>query len=419
MSGKDKTFPLSLPAQAIDARTTEPPGAFDRWCLARLYDLAGRPDIEIMLWDGATRVGNPAGGGRLRVYGRTALLRLLANPQVQFGDLYSIGAVEVEGELVRFLEAVYPRADRVSGAGALHRKLISLTERPRANTLDAARDNIHHHYDLGNDFYELWLDPEMQYTCAYFPDPALDLHAAQLAKLEHVCRKLELKPGMRVVEAGCGWGGLARYMARVHGVQVDAYNISREQLAYARERAAREGLAGQINYIEDDYRNIRDRYDAFVSVGMLEHVGPGNYGALGKVIDRCLAPHGRGLVHSIGRNRPRYMNGWIERRIFPGAYPPTLREAMDVFEPHDLSVLDVENLRMHYARTLEFWLGSYEANAGWVRARFDETFYRAWRLYLAGSIAAFTTGSLQLFQFVFARARNNELSWSRAHLYRD
>jgi len=150
---------------------------------------------------------------------------------------------------------------------------------------------------------------------------------------------------------------------------------------------------------------------------MLEHVGLDNYPELGGVINRALKPSGRGLIHSIGRNKARLMNGWIEKRIFPGAYPPTLREAMHIFEPYELSVLDVENLRLHYAKTLEHWLERYEGNVDWVGRTFDERFVRAWRLYLAGSIAAFTTGSLQLFQIVFARSTDNELPWSRAHLY--
>ncbi len=257
----------------------------------------------------------------------------------------------------------------------------------------------------------------MQYTCAYFPDPAMSLEEAQLAKLHHVCRKLQLKPGDRVVEAGCGWGGLARFMAREYGVTVKAYNISREQVKYARERAAEEGLSGQVEYIEDDYRNIEGEFDVFVSVGMLEHVGTRDYRVLGDVIDRCLTPTGRALIHTIGRNQPGPMNAWIERRIFPGAYPPTLREMMDIFEPNRFSVLDVENLRLHYARTLEHWLQRYEQHVPEIEANLDAAFVRAWRLYLAGSIAAFTSGELQLFQVVFSRASNNLLPWSRAYLY--
>ena len=208
-------------------------------------------------------------------------------------------------------------------------------------------------------------------------------------------------------------------MARQYDVHVRSYNISHQQVCYARERAEAEGLADRIEYVEDDYRNIEGEYDAFVSVGMLEHVGYDNYKQLGTVIDRCLKPEGRGLVHSIGRNKPELMNAWIEKRIFPGAYPPSLKEMMDIFEPWNLSVLDVENLRLHYAQTLRHWLERYERHADRVEAMFDRNFVRAWRLYLAGSVASFTTSSLQLFQITFARRENTSLPWTRAHLYRD
>ncbi len=152
---------------------------------------------------------------------------------------------------------------------------------------------------------------------------------------------------------------------------------------------------------------------------MLEHVGKADFPTLGKVIDRCLKPDGRGLIHTIGRNRPAPMNAWIERRIFPGAYPPSLKEMMQIFEPNHLSILDVENLRLHYSRTLQHWLERYEANSDKVGSMMDDEFVRTWRLYLAGSIAAFDVGELQLFQVVFSRNANNQLPWSRAHLYRD
>jgi cyclopropane-fatty-acyl-phospholipid synthase len=199
---------------------------------------------------------------------------------------------------------------------------------------------------------------------------------------------------------------------------VRAFNLSREQIAHARRRAAAEGLAGQVEFVEDDYRNIAGRHDAFVSVGMLEHVGPDHYQELGGLIDRCLTERGRGLIHSIGRNRAMPMNGWIEKRIFPGAYPPSLREMMEIFEPWDFSVLDVENLRLHYARTLEHWLARFESAADEVRRMFDERFVRTWRLYLAGSVAGFTSGQMQLFQVLFARAGNNDIPLTRSDIYR-
>ena len=163
----------------------------------------------------------------------------------------------------------------------------------------------------------------MAYTCAYYPTAAATLDEAQVAKMDHVCRKLRLQSGETVVEAGCGWGTLALHMARHYGVRVRAFNISREQIAYARERAARAGLSGQVEYVEDDYRNISGRFDAFVSVGMLEHVGVENYETWAAVIRRALGGRGRGLIHSIGRNYPAPLQPWIEKRIFPGAYPPS------------------------------------------------------------------------------------------------
>jgi cyclopropane-fatty-acyl-phospholipid synthase len=348
------------------------------------------------------------------------MFKTIVNPELYFGDLYTSGQVSIAGDLVRFMEIIYTNLKNKVEKSWLRSLVLWLQHRRIANSFDKARNNIYHHYDIGNDFYRLWLDrAEMQYTCAYFPEQSMTLEQAQVAKLDHVCRKLELKPGQQVVEAGCGWGGLALFMARHFGVKVTAYNISREQVAYARARAAEEGLADRVEYVLDDYRNIQGVYDAFVSVGMLEHVGKKDFTTLGAVINRCLKTEGRGLIHSIGRNRPAPMNAWIERRVFPGAYPPSLMEMMQIFEPNHLSVLDVENLRLHYSLTLRHWLQRYEQHRETILQMMDEPFVRTWRLYLAGSISAFNVGELQLFQVVFSREQNNQIPWSRAHLYAD
>jgi cyclopropane-fatty-acyl-phospholipid synthase len=209
-------------------------------------------------------------------------------------------------------------------------------------------------------------------------------------------------------------------MARTRGVSVTACNLSKEQIRHARRRAAEEGLAGRVEFLEEDYREMKGTYDAFVSIGMLEHVGKAHYAALGALIDRCLPrERGRGLLHFIGRDRPGELNPWIRKRIFPGAYPPTVREVLStIIEPRRFSVLDVENLRLHYARTLGHWLARFESAAARVAAMFDETFVRTWRLYLSGSQASFNTGFLQLFQLTFARSGDNDLAWTRAELYR-
>jgi cyclopropane-fatty-acyl-phospholipid synthase len=403
----------SLPAENVNA--------VDRWLAKKLLLVLDSPGIRIKLWDGRG-VAPDAGDSLGSIYfrDRGALYQTLLNPELKWGDLYAAGRVEVDGDLAGLLEAVYRGMQRGTRWKWLERLNGALHNRTIRNTLRRAADNIHHHYDIGNDFYRLWLDAEaMQYTCAYYPEADMELEAAQVAKMHHVCRKLQLQPGDRVVEAGCGWGGFALYMAQHHDVEVTAYNISREQVKYAREKARALGLAERVNYVLDDYRNVSGKYDVFVSIGMLEHVGPRHYPVLGRVIRQCLRPGGRGLIHSIGRNRPKPINAWIERRIFPGAYPPTLREMMDIFEPAGMSVLDVENLRLHYARTLDAWLGRFEKHADEVRAMMDERFVRCWRLYLAGSKAAFTTGQLQLFQVLFTREENNALPRSRAHVYAD
>jgi cyclopropane-fatty-acyl-phospholipid synthase len=387
----------------------------EQWLMQRLLAALGDPPLTVQL-SGAWRVPGCGEGHRLRVRlsDRATLWKLLWDPLYQFGEAYADGRLEVDGDLFDLLMRLYGRSvGGTRGWGRLRR----WWHRPRRNSLAGSRENIHHHYDLGNDFYALWLDEQLVYTCAYFPDPQMSLEAAQIAKLDHVCRKLRLRPGERVIEAGCGWGALALHMARHYGVRVQAYNISHEQIVYARQRAQREGLAGQVEFLEEDWRAIRGPCEAFVSVGMLEHVGASHYRELGAVLDRCLVPEGRGLIHTIGQIRPLPIHPWIERRIFPGAYPPTLAQITQVFEPFDFAVWDVENLRLHYALTLRHWHERFERAAEAIRQRLGERFVRMWRLYLCGSRAAFECGSLHLFQVVFARSSSRAVPWTRAYLY--
>jgi cyclopropane-fatty-acyl-phospholipid synthase len=348
----------------------------------------------------------------VRLADTRALLALLRNPQMNFGDLYTDGRLEVEGNLVRLLEDLFRLPD--SRVSRITNAVLGIGH---PNSLRGSRRNIHQHYDLPTEFHAIYLDPELQYTCAYFPTESATLNEAQVAKMDHVCRKLWLRPGETVVEAGCGWGSLALHMARHYGVRVKAFNISSEQMAYARERLRKTGLGAQVEYIEDDYRNISGHFDAFVSVGMLEHVGRTHYRELGSVIRRAIGESGRGLLHFIGRNKPKPLNPWIRKRIFPGGYPPVLREVMDVLEPQDFTVLDVENLGRHYARTLEFWLQNFEQAFDRTAQQYGMALARKWRLYLAGAVAGFRTGGMHLFQLVFAGRECASVPWTRAYLY--
>jgi cyclopropane-fatty-acyl-phospholipid synthase len=393
-------------AQTLPAPPRDRTNAVDRWAVARIRQTVRAAPLVFRLWDGFELV--PASRpviGRITFRCRRALLAWLWNPELHLGEAFMSGEIEIDGDLLAIVEAIY----RALPPAAPRRWTRHLP-----NSARAARANVHHHYDLGNDFYRLWLDREMVYTCAYFPAAGMTLEDAQMAKMDLVCRKLRLQPGDRVIEAGCGWGALSLYMASRYGARVRAFNISPEQIAWARSRARADGLADRVEFVEDDYRNVSGTCDAFVSIGMLEHVGRPHYRTLGAVLDRTLAADGRGLLHFIGRNRPAPLNAWIRRRIFPGAYAPALHEVCErVLAPHEFSVLDVDNLRLHYAETLDHWLRRFDAARAAVRAAFDEPFTRAWALYLAGSEAAFTTGSLQVFQIVFARGGSNAVARTR------
>ncbi|MCX5660797.1 MAG: cyclopropane-fatty-acyl-phospholipid synthase [Planctomycetota bacterium] len=413
-------------AVSAEAGVWASPGAgvlgVERRLAQRMLRYLHNPPIRVVMWNGESIAppGNPDNPdappvARVVLRDRAAFYRLLSNPDREFGELYSAGRLVIEGDLLACIEAVYRS---MTAGGSFRDHVPGRLHRVGANTLGRSRAHIHRHYDIGNDFYRLWLDEAMVYTCAYFAEPDMTLGAAQQAKMEHVCRKLRLRPGQSVIEAGCGWGALAIHMAQHHGVHVRAFNISHEQLVFARARAHDLGLDDRVEFIEDDYRNIAGRCDAFVSVGMLEHVGPSDYQTLGRVVDGCLSETGLALIHSIGRNRPMRMNPWIASCIFPGGYTPALSEMTQIFEPAGFSVLDVENLRLHYALTLRNWLDRYEQSADRVRWMFDDRFVRMWRLYLAGSLAAFTTGWMQLFQVVFTRWSNNEIPMTRADLYR-
>jgi len=382
----------------------------------KLHGALGAPEICFALPDG--RSVGPEEGAVASVHFQDARapLALAFDPQLAFGDLFVAGRIRVEGSLVDLLCVTNDFPADVGLRSRLGGRI-----RPPASwrqALGRATRNARHHYDAGNEFYALWLDERMVYTCAYFETPGMSLEEAQVAKLDLVCRKLRLRPEQRVLELGAGWGALALHMARAYGARVRAFNVAQEQVAWAREQAEKQGLASRVEFVLDDWRNATGRYDAFASVGMLEHVGPGHYAELGRVIDRSLAPDGLGFVHTIGRSQPHPLNRWIAKRVFPNAHPPALSEMMRIFEPRDFAVLDVENLRRQYALTAQHWLDRYRANRRLIAERVREETARAFELYLAGTVAAFRSATLSLYQVVFTRARNDAIPWTRADLYR-
>lgn len=353
---------------------------------------------------------------------RRALYDTMRRVGLGFGESYMQGEIDIQGEMQQVARVGFQLADRYVEPSLFTKIRAAVEYFLRRNTLDGSRKNIAAHYDLGNDFYSLWLDREAkQYTCAYFKSEKDSIEKAQLQKLDLVCRKLRLQPGEAVVEAGCGWGGFALHAARNYGVKIRSYNISKEQIAYAREKAQRLGIPeSRVEYVLDDYRNIgKDgrSYDKFVSIGMLEHVGRENYAGLYDIIRRVVKPGGLALVHSISRVAAARMDPWLEKYIFPGAYIPSLSEMITPVERRydPLHVVDVENLRYHYALTLDRWVERFEENADQIRDRYGEAFVRMFRFYLESSAAGFRYGGVLLYQILMSNGYDDRAPLTREH----
>ncbi len=330
-------------------------------------------------------------------------------PSLVFGEGYMRGEIEVRGSLMDFLEGMYrtwPDAtsgwvDRLMGWWCAAPRRAS----PRRSTAQARR-----HYDLGNDFFRLWLDPSMTYSCAYFLSEEDDLAAAQAQKVELLCRKARLETGQTLLDIGCGWGSLLFHAARRYGVHATGVTPSVEQARRIHEQALREGLGERVQVMRGDWREVEGRYDRIISVGMFEHVGVRQYRAFFRKWRELLSPGGLSILHTIGRMAPQPMDPWITRYIFPGGYLPALTQIASFCDRARLRILDVENLAGHYARTLAHWWANFEAARDRVVRMYDEPFARMWELYLRGSEAGFRWGGLQLWQVVVAHAEG-EAPW--------
>ncbi len=374
--------------------------------------------FEVFFWDGVqTKFGEGEPHFRVRVKSDAALRRLLAAGSLGFADGYIGGDIEVEGDLGALLRlGVDPRfqARRMSWGARLQVLRHALLTR---NTMRGARRNIHHHYDLGNDFYKLWLDKSMTYSCAYFETPEDSLEQAQAQKHDHVCRKLRLKPGETLVDIGCGWGGMLIHAAQHYGVRGVGCTLSDQQVAYAQERIRELGLDEQIEVRNQDYRKLKGTFDKFVSIGMFEHVGRRYIPGFMRKTQGLLKPGGVGLLHSIGIEHVKWTGGWVNKYIFPGGYLPRLSEIAGSLSSAGLVTHDVENLRLHYALTLEEWARRFEKHVEDVEAMFDEAFVRKWRLFLNGAAVGFRYGHLRLYQALFANGLEADIPLTRRYMY--
>jgi cyclopropane-fatty-acyl-phospholipid synthase len=347
--------------------------------------------------------------------------RIIANPELGAAEAWMDGTLTVAGDDIRSLIGLFAR-NIAARTGMEARMRTSIAEKLFANVRQRNNDfrskrNVAHHYDLGNDFYGLFLDPERQYSCAYWTDDATTLAEAQAAKMAHIAKKLRLEPGMLVLDIGCGWGGMARFLAREHGVKVLGVTLSEAQLAYARAQAAAEGLDDVARFALVDYRHVEHRFDRIVSVGMFEHVGRPQYDTYFAKVRALLGPDGVALIHTIARAAgPGYTDPFTAKYIFPGGYSPALSEVLPSIEKASLWTADIEIWRLHYARTLTAWYDACLARRAEIEAMYDARFWRMWMFYLAAAWSAFAFGDHMIAQFQLSRRRDG-VPLTRDYLY--
>ena len=369
--------------------------------------------LKVIDADGNLHVfsGDPGPNVTMRLTDRSLYRKLVFNPELHAGEAYMDGRMSFEDSTLRDFLTLFSLNRLSLGSYPLQKVLRAVSRRfkglQQANPVGKAQQNVAHHYDLGNDFYRLFLDDGLQYSCAYFLDDDETLEQAQHNKRRLLAAKLNLAPGQTILDIGCGWGDLALYLAGLEDVEVTGVTLSGEQADLAQARAREAGLDGRVRFALKDYREVEGRFDRIVSVGMFEHVGVHHYGEFFGKLAALMDDDGLALIHSIGHmSPPGTASPWLRKYIFPGAYSPALSEVFAVVEQNSLWVTDLEFLRLHYAKTLAHWGRRFAANRAEIEAMYDEKFARMWEFYLTSAEMMFVTGSQLVFHMQLARKRD-------------
>jgi cyclopropane-fatty-acyl-phospholipid synthase len=375
--------------------------------------------LKVTYWDGQTVAYGPAPAEVHVTFKDAAIVQnMIKNVSLGVGEAYMEGQMVVDGPLDRLLYLGHLNADKFDSFFNKARlgKLLS------RNVKQNQAKMIEYHYDLGNEFYELWLDREtLGYTCGYYKSAADTLEQGQVQKFDHILRKLQLKRGMRLLDIGFGWGYLLIRAAKKYGVSGTGVSLSREQLKYAQAWAKREGVDDKVDFRLMNYQdlpNLEQQYDRVVSIGFLEHVGHNNHATYFKIVHQMLVEGGVSLLHCITQQTERPRDAWLDRYIFPGGYIPSVRSITSLLADYDMRLFDYENIGQHYAPTLKGWWNRFEQHRDQIVQMYGDKFYRMWRFYLAGSMAAFQAGTVDLSQWTFTKGLRQNLPLTRENLYR-
>ncbi len=369
---------------------------------------------SIKFWDGEEiNYGTGESSFRIVLNEPLPISEVIADPSVSFGEAYMFKRLDIEGNIEDVIESLYKNSKSFLRDKEKYAKILN----PIKNTLRKSKENISFHYDIGNEFYQLWLDKSMTYSCGYFTSDNDTLEQAQANKVAYILKKLNLKENDTLLDIGCGWGELIISAVKKYKVKALGVTLSREQMEKANERIKKEGLEDYVEVQLIDYRNIKNRtFDKIVSVGMIEHVGKEYLAEYFTVINSLLNKGGISLLHCItsfkGGN-----NSWINKYIFPGGYIPSINELVNNISSESFYLLDLESLRRHYVRTLENWTNNFESSLPMIKQIKDDTFIRMWRLYLNSCAASFKAGNIDIHQFLFSKGLADDIPWTRSYLY--
>jgi cyclopropane-fatty-acyl-phospholipid synthase len=381
--------------------------------------------FEIEYWDGETKVFNqqlqsdPA--FKIIFAEKLSLNEIRKSPQLKMGEAYMDGKINFEGSIKKLIETAGENVFELKEEIEKY-KIDQVLDFQTSESPAEEEKGVREHYDIGNDFFKLWQDETMTYSCAYFKNEDDDLKAAQLQKIDHILKKLNLKAGERLLDIGCGWGSLALRAAEKYGVDVMGITLSKEQEIEAKKRVAKAGLVDKIEIRRQDYRNLAEedeQFDKIVSVGMFEHVGKENIPIYFEVIDKLLKNKGLSLLHSITHLKEQPAHPWLQKYIFPWGYIPSLREIVWELPENNFHLLDAEDIGYHYSLTAERWLDNYEKVSDQVKEKFDDHFYRMWRTFLMGVVFTFRYASTSVHQILFSKGKNTELPLTREYIYQN